>query len=248
MAVGPDNNLWYTEMFENRVGRMTTSGAFVEFNLPTGSQYPDAIAAGPDGAVWFIEDQFFTGGKVGRVSLSGEIKEFPMITRRLHGLTAGPDGNLWITAATMTDSGSQEGAILRMTPDGEVTEYLLGESNQPGAITVGPDGALWFGDSPMNAIGRMDVDGNLREFRIPTPYSAPLGIAVGADGHPIWFGEAAANKIGRLEISEFVAASRGVPGVSQTGAAILTAALALLGFLALYRYIPHASRTPPRHA
>src|SRR5260370_11230068 len=55
IATGPDGNLWFTEFWANRIGRMTPSGALPEFPIPTPQSAPRGIVAGPDGNVWFVE-------------------------------------------------------------------------------------------------------------------------------------------------------------------------------------------------
>ena len=35
IAVGPDGNLWFTELFGNNIGRITRTGVFTEFPVPT---------------------------------------------------------------------------------------------------------------------------------------------------------------------------------------------------------------------
>jgi streptogramin lyase len=37
ITVGPDHNLWFTEIWTDRIGRMTPQGALTEFDIPTGS-------------------------------------------------------------------------------------------------------------------------------------------------------------------------------------------------------------------
>src|SRR5215472_14295754 len=58
IATGPDGALWFTEGGVSKIGRITTSGSFTEFPIPTAlisslGLAPTAIAAGPDGALWF---------------------------------------------------------------------------------------------------------------------------------------------------------------------------------------------------
>src|SRR5215211_5028411 len=72
IAAGPDGNLWVTQRAANGVGkvaRVTTSGAFTEYPVPTvaGAQ-PTDIAAGPDGNLWFLD---IAANKVVRVNTSG---------------------------------------------------------------------------------------------------------------------------------------------------------------------------------
>jgi virginiamycin B lyase len=76
---------------------MTTAGAVSEFPIPTpnsagGSRA--AMAAGPDGNVWFTE---YGANQIGRVTPSGSISEFSLPTpdSAPYGIVAGPDGKMW---------------------------------------------------------------------------------------------------------------------------------------------------------
>ena len=65
IAAGPDGNLWFTEAFGNKIGRITTAGVITEFAVPTAGSGPFGITAGPDGAVWFLES---FSNKIGRIT------------------------------------------------------------------------------------------------------------------------------------------------------------------------------------
>ncbi len=73
-------------------------GVFTEFPIPTPHSDLGAIAAGPDGNLWFTEG---SGDKIGRVTTSGALIEFPIPTlgSSPEGIAAGADGNLWFTEA-----------------------------------------------------------------------------------------------------------------------------------------------------
>ena len=98
----------------------------------------EAITAGPDGNLWFIEND---GNRIGRITPAGVITEFPGLRRESFpvGIAAGPDGNMWFTEQLADRIG-------RMTTAGVVTEFSKGISpdSQPAVITAGPDGNLWF--------------------------------------------------------------------------------------------------------
>jgi virginiamycin B lyase len=65
ITLGPDGNLWFTERGENKIERITTSGAITEFPVPTASSAPFGIASGRGDKVWFTE---FSASKIGRIS------------------------------------------------------------------------------------------------------------------------------------------------------------------------------------
>jgi virginiamycin B lyase len=160
-----------------------------EFAVPTTNSFPWGITAGPDGALWFTEQQDATG-RIGRITVTGAITEFgdPGV---YGGITTGPDGALWFVRR-------YPDLIGRITSLGDITDYFpLREGSRPQAITVGPDGALWFTEYGTSKIGRITTDGIITEFGIPTGNALPIGITAGPDG-ALWFTENHACKIGRV--------------------------------------------------
>lgn len=69
---------------------------FTVHSLPTSYSQPKGIASGPDGALWFTE---YNTNKIGRISTSGAITEYPVISAASYpySITTGPDGALWFT-------------------------------------------------------------------------------------------------------------------------------------------------------
>ena len=70
--------------------------AVTEFPLPTAVSQPAGITVGPDGALWFTEEN---GHKIGRITTAGHITEYPIPTvpSAPSEITTGPDGALWFT-------------------------------------------------------------------------------------------------------------------------------------------------------
>jgi streptogramin lyase len=118
-------------------------------------------------------------------------------------LIAGPDGNVWFAGPQV---GGSTLMIGKVTPSGEVTEYLRNSSAEAYSITTGPDGNLWFVEHGRGAIGRITPAGDATSFRLPDPKSRPTAITPGPDGN-LWFTEGGASRIGRItpggEIAEF---------------------------------------------
>src|SRR4029453_18259009 len=53
ITAGPDGNLWFTELFGNRIGRITPAGVVTELSAGiTAAAAPFGITAGPDGNLW----------------------------------------------------------------------------------------------------------------------------------------------------------------------------------------------------
>jgi len=68
-----------------------------EFPTPTIGSRPLGITTGPDGALWFAEA---LGRKIGRITASGTITEFPLPFPTFFGamgVAVGSDGALWFT-------------------------------------------------------------------------------------------------------------------------------------------------------
>src|ERR1022692_3633459 len=51
--------------------------SIAEYDIPTKSSLPFSVTPGPDGALWFTEAH---GNKIGRITTSGAIAEYPIPT------------------------------------------------------------------------------------------------------------------------------------------------------------------------
>ena len=203
IVAGPDGNLWFTEYYGNRVGRITVAGATTDWSTGSGissDSAPMGIAAGPDGNLWFAE---YLHSRIGRITPAATATEFSSgisSSSLPRGIAAGPDGNLWFT-----EQGSNR--IGRITPAGAVTEFSTGISPASGlyGIVAGPDGNLWFTEYGGKRIGRITPTGVVSEFAAGIS-GLPDGIAAGPDGN-LWFTEFYGDRIGRITpagvVSEF---------------------------------------------
>jgi virginiamycin B lyase len=192
-----------------------------EFPLPMPRRGPQVIVAGPDRALWFTEQDFISGRKIGRMTLSGTITEFPIPGANPIpvSLVVGPDGALWFE-----DYG--DGQIDRMTTSGEITSFPVPLEATYGALDMafGPDGNLWFTMGPVGKIGRMTPQGVFSEYKVPTPpltASFPNAITAGPDG-AVWFCDLESRAVGRITtegvISMFPLPGRKVPFSITSGA------------------------------
>lgn len=143
-------------------------GRITEFSLPASNNSPRSITAGPDGALWFTDDQSgeFTqdaGGKIGRITPTGHLSEFRLSPHNSSplGITTGPDGALWFTEVGLTaQSGKYEGLIGRLASTGQFSEFPLPTAaNAPQFLTTGPDSNLWF--TEFGSHGQNDKIGRL---------------------------------------------------------------------------------------
>ncbi len=95
IAIGPDNNIWFTEYQGDSIGMMTPMGEVMRFPIA-----PDGIAerltGGPDGALWFTDPK---GNRIGRIAIDGKIKYLALPTPECGptGITIGADGLIYFT-------------------------------------------------------------------------------------------------------------------------------------------------------
>src|SRR4029077_2739083 len=137
LALGSDGNVWFTESNEDKAGRISPAGLITSFPLPPGSR-PGNVVAGPDGALWFTEESD-SGPMIGRLSISGEFREFPLgVEENLSAgaLVVGPDGRLWFTL--------EAGAIHRMSTQGRISRVQIPNTTGVTQIVAGPEGNLWY--------------------------------------------------------------------------------------------------------
>lgn len=198
LAFGPDGNIWISDTFFSRqVMQMTTTGATTTF--PTTARDVQFITRGPDGNMWFTESSqfgmttFTEQSYIGRLSTSGQLKEFPLPTKfsSPYAIAAGADGNLWFT--------EDASKIGRITPQGVVTEYPIPTQQAlVDAIALGPDGNMWFTESRTDKLARVNPQGQITEFDLPSG-AGPEGLVTGPD-HNLWIVESGSNNIARFNV------------------------------------------------
>ncbi|HLZ56159.1 MAG TPA: hypothetical protein VKR06_04360 [Ktedonosporobacter sp.] len=175
IAVGPDDNLWFTDVssasgsdnaYSNKIGRVTPSGVFTEFplTLRKGTDFIDHLIAGPDGNLWFSIDSelpdYSVFGEMGRMTPQGTVAIFDLGRfAEPRDMTIGPDNNLWF---------SDGHNIGRITMDGKVRIFKTDPGNkvQTSGITSNSDGAIWF--ATLNSeVGRVTTDGAFKFYPLP---------------------------------------------------------------------------------
>ena len=215
IARGRSGRVWFTETGSHTggegIGLIDQAGSIREFELPAGTR-PFGIAKGAEGSAWFTEVGSRWG--IGQVTLAGDITEFPVDLHNVPlNIVAGPDGAMWFTEDGIVNGGS--GAIGRIAPTGELTEYILptlpGYSSGAGDITVGPDGNLWFTwaaqrstddlDAVLSSVGRITPAGVITEFPLSLDQGwPPGGITRGRDGN-LWLTHGGGNAIVRISVT-----------------------------------------------
>jgi virginiamycin B lyase len=253
---GPDGALWFTEFPKNvgNSGRISTDGHRTEYQTPTALSLPLGITVGPDGALWFTE-QF--GNNIGRITTSGQIREFPLPNRGdvqcgkvcPRGIVTGPDGALWFTESQFSLGGGNR--IGRMTTGGQLAEYTVPTANSaPWDLAVGADGNIWFSEGQVGHVGRITMSGKISEFTLHTANlgAVATGMVLGPFGN-MWFpvGKAAGgvaatgNQLGRIAPDGTIV-GYAIPGSSQIHGGIASSGDGALWFTygrnQIWRFVP----------
>jgi virginiamycin B lyase len=207
MIAGPDGAIWFSgvmalETHVSLVGRITMDGHITTFptlSQSTGSGLLD-ICVGPDKAIWYTwarsHNDVTGSGRIGRVSLSGDVQEFDVAG---WVVASGSDGALWyseIVPNTMGDvlGEMRQGYIGRITTMGTASELPIDPSTRIRGIAAGSDGAIWYtvyGDQA-GAFGRITPHGDVKTFstggsaQIVFIAAAPGALWLFDSGHNLW--------------------------------------------------------------
>jgi len=114
-----------------------------EFPIPGPSAVLSNIVSGPDGNFWF---GIGSNGdsKIGRITPTGRVTEYPTTAYDAHGLIVGPDRNLWFIGGACFPLHCVPAGIGRITPSGKVTFFATSQCSFIQGLTVGPNDNLWF--------------------------------------------------------------------------------------------------------
>lgn len=173
ICAGSDGNVWVANGFPDGgsgliLWQITPEGTPTPFGPFADSQYAYSICAGPDGNLWVPDYDYNT---MFVIATNGTLVNTFPIGAQPNWLCVGPDKALWITVVG--------GAVVRMTVEGDVGTFPLGEGVNAQGIITGPGGDLWVADVEGSQMWKLTVLG------APTPFPMPFGafgIAVGADG------------------------------------------------------------------
>src|SRR5260370_4617487 len=105
ITAGPDGNLWFTEFYDNVVGRITAKGTSTLFRLNTMNS-ATYITNGSDGALWLTllnDVGGSTTNQIGRLTTSGKLTTFTVPKASyIWDITTGPGGHLYFTDVAST--------------------------------------------------------------------------------------------------------------------------------------------------
>jgi virginiamycin B lyase len=164
---------------------------WVQFTPHTAGALYSAMALGPDGNVWFIDED---ADRLVRMSANGSIKEFSFESvagGSAVSMTVGADKDFYI--------GDESASIIRVSAKGKAQAFPIpsGDSTSFDGVALGSDGNVWFAE--FNHIAKITPSGKITEFAYPSGYSTNQygGVTTGSDGN-VWFAESSNNAIGRV--------------------------------------------------
>jgi virginiamycin B lyase len=107
-------------------------------------------------------------------------------------MTIGPDGSLWLASET---------SLVRITPGGEVRDYLVDEPGWVWNVTASPDGRIWFIDSRQQGVVSLAPEQGMWD---KFPIGGSLRDLTAGPDDKLWATDYAQNRIVRITTSGFV--------------------------------------------
>jgi streptogramin lyase len=160
ITLGPDGDLWCVAPGANQVVRMTTSGSYATYALPTTDGSAVSITSS-GGYVWVT-----SGTHLLQLSMSGTVANLSMDSGYCCGTAiAGGSAGLWITNAQLAFA----------TNGGTSEELTYGRSpNTPSwGMTTASDGTAWFLDVAAKALVHASIPTPPTPSPTPSPTPVP---------------------------------------------------------------------------
>jgi len=151
-------------------------GAVTTFALPAPERWPNAIAAAPDGSVWFGEEAvpalahlFVTNGSLVEYPFPGAYQKSSSRGYSCADKTDIWGVTLWDGRVWATDSAQDRLVGLSPTNDTFDVVSLSASESLPYTLTPGPDDTLWFTQINSGQIGTLFANGTVEEHSVQIP-------------------------------------------------------------------------------
>ncbi len=194
LAFSSDGSLYAVDRGNAQVDPLALLGSFGTPIVLSGSSQPTpyGIAADNMGNLYVLDP---ANNRIAQLSATMN----PLYT----AIPTANSNSLWVSvqnaggAPKVWFSETNANAIA-LDVSGTITEYPIGQNDQPGELTIGPDGNVWFVAPGTNTIGMFNTSTHVfTHYAIPTSSASPMGIATGPDSR-VWFTEWNTNKVGAI--------------------------------------------------
>lgn len=191
LAAGLNNDIWFTDIENNDVVEMATSGSVLAVYHVSGTasvaSEPFDITVGPDRKIWFTE---LLQNKIGRINPNGTVTEFATGPDQ-NGQSSNPAGIRGVNRSSLIISRPYRGDLVRMRLDGTiVASYTNSGSGTPGSqfIELGKKHSdeLWLGDGHLQSF---DLETNEYSAFITSPSGVTTDVydlSIARDGN-VWY-------------------------------------------------------------
>ena len=164
--------------------------------------WPDTIAGSTHELAMHGEHIYITGQNmhcVAKMSYDGTFEYWPMPKGSgPHGIVFDDKGRLWVSLEF-------HGEVVRLNEQGEIKERISTDITGPGikkAINTSPHGlgldadgkTLWFTGKRTSTVGKINPDGSVEHFELPSLGGVPIYLHAGPDGN-MWGTELLTSKI-----------------------------------------------------
>ncbi|WP_148701254.1 hypothetical protein [Candidatus Nitrososphaera evergladensis] len=211
IALSPDGgSVWFAEILGNKIGKVDTASAKItaEYSLPEQSG-PTFLDFDDSGALWVslsysrsvmrIEPWLLASSSAAGMPILSLPKPDSFSP---FGIAVANNGKLYLS-----DHGSSRVIVSDATLQNYTSYWTSPSGSFPATLPsqiVSDDksGNVYFPEHGGNRIARIDSQGVMTEYEIPTgPLSAAVFAAVSHDGKKVWFTEWASNKVAYLDAS-----------------------------------------------
>lgn len=219
---GPDGKIWFTQPNANIIGNITDDGWLTAYDFTGLEVEPHAIAAGPDGNIYFMD---LPGGITAMDTDANILGQIPSING--YSIVSTADGSLWVGGGDvykLSENGlstynipgrvvkimsganndvwlSQNGGHLtNITSDGVIKAYET-PGFQAWKLTIDANNNIWYKENGSNKIYSLNTTtGNISSYLLTETdtFFLTSDIAAGPDGN-LWFTEN--GKVGMIDIS-----------------------------------------------
>lgn len=193
LATGPGGTLWYTQFKQKegehvaRLGRVAIGEAgspITQYNLSNPETRPWDIIEGGGGRLWFTQkfgygDWPSASWNLAKAVLNAgklEVSEYAIPNKAPGQLSKGAGENIFLI-----QNAGENHRILRVNPEGKMTEMPLGPGAKPQGAALGPDQKIWFVEEQAKVIARLSpATEEVARYTVPNPIGCrPIAMSPG---------------------------------------------------------------------